>query len=114
MESLLARVLRFPYLAVAMAVPAALRAQQPTVAKIIVTPASPTVVVGETVRLEAQAVDSAGHVVPNVTIRFQRSGGIFEGGVNQTGVVSAGAPGTITVNISAIVEGQRPVIRRLT
>ena len=114
MEPLLARVLRLSYLAVVLAVPTALHAQQPTVARIVVTPAAPSVVVGETVRLEAQAVDSAGRVVPNATIRFQRSGGIFEGGVDQSGVVSAGAPGTLTVNISAIVEGQRPVIRRVT
>jgi hypothetical protein len=40
--------------------------------------------------------------------------GIFEGGVDQTGLVTAGAPGRLVVNVSAIVEGQRPVIRRVT
>ena len=62
-------------------------AQSPPVARVVVTPAAPEVTVGQPLQLKAQAVDSSGRVVPNVTIRFQRAVGIFEGGVDQDGVV---------------------------
>ncbi len=94
--------------------PIALGAQSAAVAKVVVTPSSPAVTVGQPLQLRAEAVDSAGRVVPNATIRFQRSSGIFEGGVDQAGLVLAGAPGVLVVNVTAIVEGQRPVIQRVT
>ena len=100
--------------ALLVAAPALLSAQTPAVARVIVTPASPEVTVGQPLQLTAKAVDSAGRVVPTATIRFQRSTGIFEGGVDENGLVSAGAPGVLGINVSAIVEGQRPVIQRLT
>ena len=94
--------------------PALLAAQAPTVARVVVTPAAPEVTVGQSLQLTARAVDSAGRVVPGATITFQRSTGIFEGGVDETGLVSAGAPGTLGINVTAIVDGQRPVIHRMT
>ena len=102
------------YLALVVALSATAGAQTPAVARIVVTPASPEVIVGQSIKLSAVAVDSAGREVRNATIRYQRSMGIFEGGVDQDGVVSAGAPGSIVVNVTAIVEGQRPLIRRVT
>ena len=96
----------------AIVVPAVLSAQT-SVARVVVTPASPEVVVGQPLQLSAKAVDSAGRVVPNATIHFQRSTGIFEGGVDENGLVSAGAPGVLGINVTAIVDGQRPVIQRL-
>jgi hypothetical protein len=96
------------------ALPAALLAQTPSVARIVLTPASPSLVVGQSVQLNGQAVDSAGRAVPNAVIKYARSGGIFEGSVDQNGMVSAGAPGTLVLNVSAIVEGQKPFIRRMT
>jgi len=89
-------------------------AQSPPVARVVVTPAAPEVTVGQPLQLKAQAVDSSGRVVPNVTIRFQRAVGIFEGGVDQDGVVLAGAPGVLVINVTAVAEGQRPVIQRVT
>jgi hypothetical protein len=89
-------------------------AQSPVVARVVVTPASPAATVGEPLQLKAQAVDSSGRTVPNVTIRFQRAVGIFEGGVDQNGLVLAGAPGVLVVNVTAVAEGQRPVIQRVT
>lgn len=94
--------------------PAALAAQSTGVAKVVVTPASPVATVGQPLQLKAQALDSAGRVVPNAVIRFQRSMGIFEGGVDQDGLVTTGAPGFLVVNVTAIVENQRPVIQRVT
>ncbi|HUQ80956.1 MAG TPA: Ig-like domain-containing protein [Gemmatimonadaceae bacterium] len=99
---------------IALAFPASVFAQSSPVARLVVTPAVPTIAVGQTLQLKAEAMDSAGRAVPGATIRYQRSGGIFEGSVDQNGVVSAGAPGTLVLNVSAIVEGQRPFIRRLT
>jgi hypothetical protein len=89
-------------------------AQAPVVARVVVTPTAPEVIVGKPLQLRAQAVDSSGRVIPNVTIRFQRAVGIFEGGVDQDGLVLAGAPGVLVVNVTAVPEGQRPVIQRVT
>ena len=93
--------------------PLALAAQTPSVARINVTPAAPSVIAGETLQLKAEPVDSAGRPVTGATIRFQ--GGVpFEGTVDQNGLVSAGAPGALDITVSAIVPGQRPIVRRLT
>ena len=89
-------------------------AQSPAVARVLVTPTAPEVTVGQPLQLKAQAVDSSGRAVPNVTIRFQRAVGIFEGGVDPDGLVLAGAPGVLVVNVTAVAEGQRPVIQRVT
>ena len=101
-------------LLIAAIVPVALGAQSAAVARINVTPAVPVATVGQTLQLRADAVDSAGRPVADATIRFQRSSGIFEGGVDQNGLVSVGAPGTLVVTVSAMVTGQRPVIRRVS
>jgi|SoiMethySBSTD1v2_1073268.scaffolds.fasta_scaffold06651_10 hypothetical protein len=90
--------------------PSLLAAQ--SVARINVTPAAPSVVASETLQLRAEAVDSAGRPVPGATIRFQ-GGSIFEGGVDQQGLVSGGAPGVLNVTVTALVAGQRPVVRQM-
>ena len=93
--------------------PAALAAQTHSVARINVTPAAPSLASGDTLQLRAEAVDSAGRPVAGATIRFQ-GGSIFEGAVDQNGLVTAGAPGTLRINVSALVTGQPPVVRRMT
>jgi hypothetical protein len=80
-------------------------AQQPAalpqpIARVDVRPAEFALKVGDTVRLSAIAYDSAGRPVPAVQIRWFASGGRFEGKVDSTGLVSAGATGTI--NVSAV------------
>ena len=92
-------------------VPAAVAAQSP-VARINIMPAAPSVISGDTLRLKAEPVDSAGRPVAGATIRFQ-GGAPFEGTVDQHGLVSAGAPGTLAITVSAIVPGQRPIVRQL-
>ena len=67
--------------------PSLLAAQ--SVARINVTPAAPSVVANQTIQLRAEAVDSAGRPVPGATVRFQ-GGSVFEGGVDQQGLVSGG------------------------
>jgi hypothetical protein len=73
--------------------------------KVTIDPAEVAVQVGDTVRLRATAVDSAGRRVRDVTIRWFQSGGRFEGKVDSTGLVTGGSTGTLTV--SALVSPRR-------
>jgi hypothetical protein len=73
--------------------------------KVTIEPAEVAVQVGDTVRLRATAVDSAGRRVRDVTIRWFQSGGRFEGKVDSTGLVTGGSTGTLTV--SALVSPRR-------
>ena len=79
------------------------------VARIVVTPANPTVVAGDTLRLRGEAVDSAGRPVPNATVRFfaGASGSGFVGHLDPGGLVSAGFRGIFVVRAVANVPGQR-------
>ena len=86
---------------------------QATIARIAVTPAAPTVVAGDTLRLRAQALDAAGRPVSGANILFQPSGGFFEASVDSAGLVSSGAVGTLPVVISAFIPGGKPVIERV-
>ncbi|HKV75979.1 MAG TPA: Ig-like domain-containing protein [Gemmatimonadales bacterium] len=83
------------------------------VANLTVTPASATLVPGDTLRLVAVATDSAGKPVESARIRFNGAGGRFEGKVDSTGLVSAGSTGTIPVIAVAMVPGAKPVVRRI-
>ena len=85
------------------------QANQPAspVARITVTPSEAAVVVGDTVRLRAQAFDSAGKPVTGATVRF--FGGGFEGSVNDTtGLVTGGSRGVFRVFVLAFVPGRSP------
>ena len=94
-----------------LAFPAALAAQ--SVSRVVVTPTNPTVVAGETLQLKAQALDANGRPVNGVTIRFQQTGGNFEGTVSPEGLVSAGAVGSFPVVVSAVSGNEKPVIARV-
>lgn len=87
--------------------PAALAAQ---VARITVTPVNPTVVTGDSLQLKAVALDAAGNPVPNATIRFQQTAAAFEGVTTPDGLVKAGGPSVLPINVTAIVAGQKPFI----
>jgi len=87
-------------------------AQSPQVARVVVTPAKPVMVAGDTLRLSAQALDSSGKVVEGARVRFQAQGGRFEGTVDSLGLVESGATGTLPVVAVAIVAGARPVVER--
>ena len=87
-------------------------ATPPAVARVVVVPANPTVVAGDTVRVRAQAVDAQGQVIPGVRIVFAPVGGGFEARVDTAGLVSAGAVGTLPVAAVAMVPGARPVTQR--
>src|SRR5581483_11766014 len=83
------------------------------VARVTVTPAAPSVVAGQTLKLRAEALDASGRPVPNAVIKFQQTAAQFEGVVDDTGFVSAGAVSTIPVTVTAVVPGQKPVITKV-
>lgn len=84
------------------------------IAKVVVTPGNRvTVTAGDTLRLRAQALDSAGQPVPGAAVRFFSAGGRFEGSVDSTGLVTSGSTGTITVTALASVPGSRPTVERV-
>ena len=97
-----------------------LASQQPAtlapspIARLVVSPAAPVVVAGDTLRLVAQPLDAAGRVVPNVRVTFLRAPSArFEGTVDSTGLVMSGSTGTIPVTIAAIAPGTKPVIEQV-
>lgn len=86
---------------------------QSPIARIAVTPAAPTVVAGDTLRLRAQALDVSGRPVSGANILFQPGGGFFEAAIDSTGLVTSGAVGTLPVAITAFVPGGKPVVERI-
>ncbi len=83
------------------------------IATVLISPATRTLIVGDTLRFTAQALDSAGQQVAGAAIRFVGSGGRFEGRVDSTGLVTAGSVGVLGVSAIASVPGTRPVIERI-
>ncbi|MGH7630653.1 MAG: Ig-like domain-containing protein [Gemmatimonadales bacterium] len=87
-------------------------AQQPAVAKVVISPAHPEVVAGDSLRLTAEALDAAGQAVPGAQIRFSPAGNVPLAQVEPDGLVRSGAVGTMPVVAAAIVPGGKPVIAR--
>jgi hypothetical protein len=94
------------------AAPAPVQAPSP-IAKVVLTPSVRSMTAGDTLRLTAQPVDSAGKAVPGAGVRFVGSGGRFEGRVDSTGLVYAGSTGTLGVTAIASVPGTKPVLERV-
>ena len=105
----------------ALVVPAASRAQQPTAApqstlapspvvRIEVTPRSHNVSAGDSIVLQARAVDRNGATVSEARIFFTQSGGGGEGSIDSTGKVVASSVGKMPLKVTAIVPGALPVI----
>jgi hypothetical protein len=87
-----------------------LQAAQP---RVVITPAQPVVIAGDTLRLRAQLVDASGQPMANVRVRFQQQGAPFEATVDSTGLVTSGAAGVLPVVASAIIPGSRPIVQRI-
>ena len=85
----------------------------PTVARLRVTPAVRTMAVDDSLRLNVQALDDRGNVIPGAIVRFTAQGGRFQGAVDSLGWVRAGSPGTIPIAITAMVPGGRPLVERV-
>ena len=92
--------------------PAAAPPPPSPVARIVVSPAEPVVAAMDTLRLTARALDAQGQPVPNARIRFVRAGS-FEGDVDTTGLVKAGAVGLMRATVVALVPGAAPVRERV-
>jgi hypothetical protein len=83
------------------------------IARVVVTPAQRSVTVGDSLQLQAEAVDASGQRVLGAQVRFVPGGGWFEGSVDSTGLVRAGAVGTLPVTAVAMIPGSRPVVERI-
>ncbi|MEZ4412788.1 MAG: Ig-like domain-containing protein [Gemmatimonadales bacterium] len=83
------------------------------VASVTIRPADAAVTVGDTLRLTAQAFDSAGRPLADVRTRWFLSGLQFEGTVDSTGLVTAGAVGALRVTVLASPQGGAGPRRRL-
>jgi hypothetical protein len=82
--------------------------------RIVVTPSPATMIAQDTLRLQVQALDGNGQVVPNVTFNFVASSGArFEGSVTGDGLVRSGAPGTLPITVNANLPGVAPVRERI-
>jgi hypothetical protein len=83
--------------------------QPPQIARIIVSPASRTVVAGDTLRLRAEARDAQGNVIPGVTFRYRLGGSArFEGRVDSLGLVTASSTAILPVTVTATLAGAAP------
>ena len=83
------------------------------VARVTVEPAEAVLTPGDTLRLRAVAYDSAGQPLAAARIGFFAAGGMFEGTVSNDGLVTAGATGTLPVNVVATLAGSRPNTQRI-
>jgi hypothetical protein len=92
-----------------------LAAQTPAdaVARLRITPAARTMVVGDSLRLTVEALDNRGTVVPGAIVRFNAQGGRFQGSVDSLGWVRAGSPGTVPIAITAMVPSGRPIVEKV-
>ncbi|HEX6315728.1 MAG TPA: Ig-like domain-containing protein [Gemmatimonadaceae bacterium] len=78
------------------------------IARLRITPAVREVAVGDSLRLRVEALDARGNVIPGVAVRFTAQGGRFQGSVDSSGVIRAGAPGTMPIAILATSPNSAP------
>ena len=92
----------------------ALQEQQPAaptqeITRIIVTPASRSMLAGDTLRLRAEARDARNNVIPGVTFRYRLGGSArFEGRVDSLGLVTAGSTAILPVTVTATSPNTKP------
>lgn len=82
------------------------------VARVSISPAKRVLTVGDTMRIQAQAFDSAGKLLENAKVLVVQAGARFEGAVDSTGLVTAGAPGTLPIGIVVLVPGRKQYVER--
>jgi hypothetical protein len=87
-------------------------AEAPPQGRLEITPAQPVVTAGDSLRLRARLLDTSDKPVPEATIRFQNAG-LGPGAVDSTGMIRAGAPGTVNIAVVGLVPGGKPVIQRM-
>ena len=82
------------------------------IARVEVRPSGAELKPGDSLQLVAIAYDSAGAPFDSVTVKWFATGGMFEGAVDSTGVVKAGATGTLNISAVATLAGRtvRPTV----
>ena len=96
-----------------MILPLLLALQQSAEPRLVVQPAVPIVVAGDTLRLAGQVVGADGKPIEGSRVRFAIAGASFEGKVDTSGLVIAGAVGRIPVSAIGVVPGRAPLFERL-
>lgn len=92
----------------------ALHAQQaPSTARLVVSPARPVVMVGDSVRIAAQLVDAAGKPVEGARILYADASSSETGSVGRDGMFRGVAMGPSPIVVTGVVTGQKPVIQRV-
>ena len=76
------------------------------IARVEVSPSAAAIKVGDTIRLAAVAYDSSGARLDGAHVVWRMGGGFFEGRVDSTGLVSAGATGTLNVAAETSLPGR--------
>ena len=100
-------------LAALMASPGAAQTSSQTVTRLRITPAVRAVAVGDSLTLRVEALDARGNVVPGVTVRFTPQGGRFQASIDSSGVIRAGAPGTMPIAILVTSPNSAPYSERI-
>jgi hypothetical protein len=81
--------------------------------RLVITPATRSVVAGDSVQFGAQLVDESGKPVPDARVTWRSAGFPFEGRIDSTGKFVAGAVGTLPIAVIGIVPGAKPIVQRL-
>ena len=81
--------------------------------RLVITPATRSVVAGDSVQFAAQLVDASGKPVPDSRVTFRSAGFPFEGRIDSTGKFVAGAVGTLPIAAIGIIPGAKPIVQRL-
>ena len=93
--------------------PAPQGALQPApVSRVALTPQPLQVVAGDTIRLRATAYGTDGKEITGARVRIGQAGAWFEGKVDTTGLVTAGAPGALPVAVVVMMDGYKPFVQR--
>ena len=78
------------------------------VARIAIMPVEPTVMVGDSLQLRAEAFDAQGRPVPGVRFMWFPGHSPFEMAIDTSGLLRGGYPGRTVVTAIALVPGARP------
>jgi predicted secreted protein len=82
----------------------------PKIARLVITPASRTMVAGDTMRLRTEARDAQGNVLAGVTVRYRLGGSArFEGRVDSLGLITASSTAILPVTVTATLPGAAPM-----
>src|SRR5688500_17061400 len=95
-----------------MLIPLLFALQQAQPPRIVVHPAAPVVVAGDSVRLTGEVLGADGKPLEGSRVRFTVAGFSFEGSIDTAGLVRTGAVGKIPVSAIGIVPGASPIFER--